>query len=309
MKIIIYGTGGVGGYFGTRLAQAGNDVTFIARGKHLEAIQKKGIQLKSIQGDFHLKEANATEDFSTIKDAELVIIATKTWQLKGVVEKIKPFLDDKTMVLSLLNGADNAEQICSLIDKKHVLGGLCKIIAKIEDYGIINHTGAEPFIAFGELDNTKSERILRLKKIFDNAKILNQNPEDINVAIWSKFLFITTISAIGGLTRISLGEMRTNLEIRKIMELSAQEILQVANAKEVHITQETIDKAFYFIDKLPYETTASLQRDIMERKPSELESQVGAVHKMGKELGVPTPINSFIYHCLIPQEKIARNKL
>lgn len=308
MKIIIYGTGGVGGYFGTRLAQSGNDVTFIARGKHLEAMQEKGLQLKSIHGDHTVFPVQVTNDVTSVATPDLIIIATKTWQLKETAKAIQPILGDHTMVLSLLNGADNAAQLLEMIDEKHVLGGLCKIVSKIEDYGVISHVAIDPFIGFGELDNQKTERVLALQKVFDKAQISNQIPDDIQVAIWSKFLFITTVSAIGGVTRATLGEMRSTPEIRKIMEQTAQEILAIANAKGVNITQETISKAFHFIDQLPYETTASLQRDVLEGRPSELEAQVGTIHRMGEELGILTPANSFIYACVMPQEKKARQE-
>jgi 2-dehydropantoate 2-reductase len=308
MKIIIYGTGGVGGYFGARLAQAGNNVVFIARGKHLEAIQKNGLQLKSIKGNHTVFPANATDDVTSITNPDLIIIATKTWQLEEVAKKCEPILSSNTIVLSLLNGADNAQKLTKIIPKKHVIGGLCKIVSKIEDYGIINHLAIEPYIGFGELDNTKTNRVLELQKVFNEAGIFNQIPNDIEATIWSKFLFITTISALGGLTRSPIGILRSMPELRKLMLSTAEEIVAIAKAKNININQETIEQSFKIIDNLPFETTASLQRDIMSGKPSELESQVGAVHKMGKELEIETPVNSFIYHCLLPLENKSRKE-
>lgn len=308
MNIVVYGTGGVGGYFGIRLTQSGQNVTFIARGKHLETIQKNGLQLKSIKGDFTLKNVNVTDDVSTISNPDLILIATKTWQLEEVANKIHPILNDNTVVISLLNGANNAEKLASILGKKHVLGGLCKIVSKIEEYGVINHMAIEPYIAFGELDNSQSTRVREIKDIFDKAEIFNQVPDNIQVAIWSKFLFITTISALGGLTRATLGEMRTQPEVRNLMLQTAEEIVTIANAKGIPLNEESIQKVFHFIDKLPYETTASLQRDIMEGRPSELDSQVGTIHKMGQELNISTPINSFIYHSLIITEKRNRKE-
>lgn len=308
MNIVIYGTGGVGGYFGIRLAQSGQNVTFIARGKHLEAIQKNGLQLKSIKGDFTLKNANATNDISTIANPDLILITTKTWQLEEVAKNIQPILNNNTVVISLLNGADNAEKLTKILGVKHVLGGLCKIVSKIEGYGVINHMAIEPYIAFGELDNSYSERVKKIKELFDKAEVFNQIPDNIQLAIWSKFLFITTISALGGLTRATLGEMRTEPEVRNLMLKTAEEIVTIANAKGIPLNQESIQKVFHFIDKLPYETTASLQRDIIEGRPSELDSQVGTIHKMGQELNISTPINSFIYHSLIIAEKRNRKE-
>jgi 2-dehydropantoate 2-reductase len=306
MNIVIYGTGGVGGYFGARLAQAGNNVTFIARGKHLAAIQKNGLQLKSGKGDYLVKPANATADISEIKDIDLILVCTKTWQVAEVAKKIKPVLTKNTMVISLLNGVENQDVLSSVIDKKHVLGGLCLVVSKVEDYGIINHMSYEPTLVFGELNQKISERALQIEKTLNEANITNRLSEDIFKEIWTKFLYITTVSAIGVLTRSTIGEMLASPEIYKMMRQTSAEIVAVANAKGIAIDEETIEKTFKIIDKQPYNTTASLQRDMMEGKPSELEAQNGTVVKFGKLLGVPTPINDFIYNCLLPQEKRAR---
>lgn len=306
MKIIIYGTGGVGGYFGARLAQSGNEVHFVARGKHLQAIKKKGLHLKSIKGDHTVFPVNVTDNVSSISDPDLVIVATKTWQVTDAAKELKPILKEESLVLPLLNGVTNTDALLSVLETHHVLGGLCKIVSKIEDYGVINHMAIEPYIAFGRLDNQRGEKIQEIKNVFDEAGILNDNPDDIQKEIWSKFLFITTVSAIGGLTRATLGEMRTTPEVRAMMHSTAEEIVKIANAKGVSLDQNSIGKVFHFIDGLPYDTTASLQRDIMEGRPSELESQVGTVHQLGINLGIPTPTNTFIYYSLLPQEARAR---
>ncbi|REE83400.1 2-dehydropantoate 2-reductase [Lutibacter oceani] len=307
MNIVIYGAGGVGGYFGARLVEAGNNVTFIARGKHLEAIQKNGLQLKSIKGDYLVYPAKATSEISEVKNIDLILICVKTWQLAEVSEKIEPALNSNTMVISLLNGAENASILCGIIDKKHVLGGLCKVISKIEDYGVINHISYEPTIVFGELDNKKSKRALILEQLFLNAGIKTILAEDIQKEIWTKFLFISTISAIGALTRATLGEMIAIPQIKKMMFQTAKEIESIALAKGVYLPEDTIEKQFQIIASQPFDATSSLQRDVLDGKPSELEAQNGTIVRMGKELGIPTPVNSFIYYCLLPQEKKARN--
>lgn len=307
MNIVIYGTGGVGGYFGARLAQAGNGVTFIARGNHLEAIQKNGLQLKSPKGDYLVFPANATANISEITDIDLILVSVKTWQLEAAAKEIKQVLNEKTMVISLLNGVNNTEVLGAVIDKKHLLGGLCKVVSKIEDFGVINHLSYEPTIVFGELDNVKTERALSLEKVFLNAGITTKLAENIQTEIWSKFLFISTISAIGALTRATVGEIIASTELKKMMRKTADEIVAVAKARGIYLSESIVEKQFQMIETQPYNTTSSLQRDIMEGKPSELEAQTGTVVKMGIELGVPTPVNSFIYDCLLPQEKKARN--
>ena len=309
MNIVIYGTGGVGGYFGARLAQAGNTVTFIARGKHLEAIQKNGLQLKSPKGDYLVFPANATANIADVTDIDLILVCIKTWQLEAAAKEINRVLNEKTMVISLLNGVNNAEVLGTVIDKKHVLGGLCKVVSKIEDFGVINHLSFEPIIVFGELDNVKTERAILLEKVFLNAGITTKLAENIQTEIWSKFLFISTISAIGALTRATVGELMASPQLRKMMRQTADEIVAVAKAKGVYLSETMVEQQFKMIASQPYSTTSSLQRDMMEGKPSELEAQTGTVVKMGLELGIPTPVNSFMYDCLLPQEKKARSSL
>ncbi|WP_298287799.1 2-dehydropantoate 2-reductase [uncultured Lutibacter sp.] len=306
MNIVIYGTGGVGGYFGARLEQAGNNVTFIARGKHLQTIQQHGLQLKSIKGNYLVHPANAVDSISKVKDIDLILIGVKTWQLQEVAKEIKPHLGKNTMVIPLLNGVENQNILCSVIDKKHVLGGLCKIVSMIEDYGVVNHVSYEPTIVFGELDNKKTKRALKLEELFLMAGFKTTLTEDIQTEIWTKFLFITTVSGMGALTRSTIGEMLENVEIKLLMYKAAEEVLAIAKVLHINLPENSIEKQFKIIESQPYITTASLQRDIMEGKPSELEAQNGTIVKLGEKLGVPTPINSFIYNCLLPQEKRAR---
>ncbi|AMC11117.1 2-dehydropantoate 2-reductase [Lutibacter profundi] len=306
MNIVIYGTGGVGGYFGARLVQAGNDVTFIARGEHLSVIKKKGLQLKSYKGDFLVYPAKATSAISEVKNIDLILICVKTWQLNEAVNEIENVLAKNTMIISLLNGIDNVAVISKKIDKKHILGGLCKIVSKIEDYGIVNHISYEPTIVFGELNNIKSKRALQLEQTFKRAGITTKLTMDIQKEIWTKFLFISTISAIGALTRASIGEMICLPEIKDLMYKTAEEIVTIAKAKKINLPDDIIKKQFKLIENQPYNTTSSLQRDMMEGKPSELEAQNGKIVKMGNELGISTPVNNFIYYCLLPQENKAR---
>jgi 2-dehydropantoate 2-reductase len=307
MNIVIYGTGGVGGYFGARLAEAGNKVTFIARGKHLKAIQKKGLQLKSEKGNYLVYPANVTNDISEVKDIDLVLVCVKTWQLKEVAKSLKHVISTKTMVISLLNGVENQDILLSKLPKNNVLGGLCKVVSYIEDFGIIKHDSYEPTIVFGELNNNKTKRALLLKKTFQNANITAKLADDIYKEIWTKFLYISTVSAIGALTRATIGEMIEVPEVKEMMLKIAQEVYDVAKAKHINLDENSIEKQFEIIHKQPYKTTSSLQRDIMQGKPSELDAQNGTIVRLGKKLGIQTPINHFVYYSLLPQEIKARS--
>ena len=307
MKIIIYGIGGVGGYFGGKLVHAGFDVTFIARGPHLKAIQEKGLTVKSIQGDFTVKPSKVIDDISLISDADLILLGVKSWQVEDVAMQIKPIISKKTSVIPLQNGADNADKLLKILPEENVLGGMCKIVSKVEAPGIINHFAYEPEIVFGELKRNITERTQQIKECFDKAGFKNTVSENIQLDIWRKFLFIATVSGIGALTRATFGKMRTDAYVREMLLNTANEIREVANAKEIALADEDIEKTFKIIDALNENTTASMQRDIMEGRPSELENFNGYIVNQGEAYDVPTPVNAITYNILILQERKARS--
>ncbi len=308
MHTVIIGVGGVGGYFGGKISNSGQKVTFVARGKHLEAIQKNGLQVKSIAGDFVTTPFMVTNDVNSIEKPDLVLICTKSWQVIEAAELIKPILKEDTIVIPLQNGADNAEKVLSVLDQKHVLGGLCKIYSKIESSGVISHFGHTPEVVFGEINKNKTTRLQSVKKVFDKAGFNNTISEDIYVDIWSKFMFIATVSGLGALTRATIGEMYENDGTQKILEQTATEIYKIGKTKGVALPENLVDKIMTFISKQPYNSTASTQRDILEGRPSELDNFNGFIVKEGKKLGIFTPANTFIYSCLQPMEAKARER-
>jgi len=308
MNIVVIGAGGVGGYFGGKLVKSGLDITFIVRGNTLEAIKTNGLQVKSIHGDF-VVYPKVINNISDIKNPDLIILGVKSWQIIDIARQLKSVINKNTMVLPLQNGADNADKLRSALDAQNVLAGFCKIVSKVEAPGIINHFAYDPEIIFGEYNNQKTERLDILKAIFDKAEINNTIPEDIHLDIWKKFLFIVTISGVGAITRSVFGVIREDDDVRQIMYQTANEIVAVANAKGIDLTNSDVEMVFKVIDGLDYNTTASMQRDIMEARPSELENFNGYIVKEGKKLHLTTPANTFIYHCLFPMEKKARKLL
>lgn len=308
MNIVVIGAGGVGGFFGAKLAKAGNTVTFIARGKQLEAIKNNGLEVKSIQGDFKVYP-QVTDTISTVANPDLIIMAVKSWQIDALAPQIATILGADTMVLPLQNGADNADRLRTHLPHENVIAGLCKIVSKIEAPGVINHFGYDPEIVFGEYDDSRTERMKRLKAVFDAAQFNNVWSEQIQLDIWKKFLFITTVSGMGAITRVPFGVMREDENIRNLLYQTAHEIQAVALAKNIPIEDRHIEGALAMIDKMPYETTASMQRDFMEGRPSELDNFNGYIVQQGILLEVPTPVNSFTYHCLLPSEKKIRKAL
>ena len=306
MKIVVIGAGGVGGYFGGRLAQAGYSVTFLTRGENLRVIGEHGLKIRSYLGNVHVYP-QVSDDYKVIKDAELVILAVKSWQIQDIAQKMKAFLALSATVLPLQNGADNAERLLKVLPAPQVLPGLCKIVSKLESPGVIDHVTYEPEIVFGEIDHNGSERLKQIHALFESAGIKNRVSDHIERDIWLKFLFIVTISALGALTRSVLGIMRKDDYLRGIMSKTSQEILSIGIAKGVDLRQEDIDNCFKIIDQLDHHTTMSLQRDMMEGKPSELENFNGFIVHQGDLLQIDTPVNDFIYYTLRPMEQMARN--
>lgn len=308
MNIVVIGAGGVGGYFGGMLAKAGFDVTFLVRGKTLEAIKRNGLQIKSIKGDFTVNP-KATDNYNELGTPDLVILGVKSWQIEPIAEKLKSVIDENTMVLPLQNGADNADRLREILPHENVLAGLCKIVSKIEVPGVITHFEYEPEVVFGEYDNSKTERTKKLKGVFDKARFKNTLSEDIHLDIWKKFLFIATVSGMGAITRSPFGVMREDENIRQLLYQTATEIMTIANAKGIALTYEHVEMAMAIVDRMDYNTTASMQRDFMEGKPSELQNFNGYIVEQGKELNIETPVNYFTYNCLFPLEEKSRANL
>jgi 2-dehydropantoate 2-reductase len=309
MKIAVFGTGGVGGYFGGRLAQAGEEVIFIARGDHLRAIQTSGLKVDSIQGDFLVQPATATDSPEQVGAVDVVLVAVKAWDITEAAHAMRPMIAGHTCVVSLGNGVEAPEQLAAVLGKEHVLGGLCQISALVAGPGHIRHVGLEPYVAFGELDRRPSQRADHLLHAFQKAGVKSGIPDDIQVAMWDKFLFIAAISGVGAVTRQPVGVHRSIVETRAMLISAMQEIVAVARKRGVALPDDAVEKRLAFIDALAPGVTASMQRDILEGRPSELEAQNGAVVRMGQALGVPTPTHAFIYASLLPQEKRARGVL
>lgn len=305
MRIVVVGAGGVGGYFGAKLANAGNDVTFIARGQHLEAMKNNGLVVKSINGDLVVNQFNATNQISEIVQPELVIVAVKAWQVKDVAKELQEVIGKETMILPLQNGVLAAEELSEILGKEKVVGGLCRIFSKIEAPGIIQHFGVKPTIVMGELSNARTARVEKLKQLFDEAGINCKIADDISVELWKKFIAIC-VSGLLAVTRTTYGELRELPETRQMMIDLLDEVYLVGKAAGVNIPEGFIDKTVSFIDTFPYETTSSLTRDVLEGKPSEIEYQNGSVVLLGERFGVETPINKFVYHSILPMEMKAR---
>lgn len=308
MKIGIIGTGGVGGYFGGKLAQAGNEVIFIARGTHLVAMKQNGLQVKSIKGDFTIQPVYATDRLEELRGVDLILFGVKAWQIKEIAKQLKEVIDEKTILLPLQNGVLSSEELQAILPENHVLGGLCRIISKIESPGVIVHVAVNPTITFGELTNEVTETVLQLKQTFDDAGIEAFLAKDIQAERWKKYISIC-VSGLLAITQTNYGELRTIPETRQLMIQLITEVYNVSQGAHINLPANFVEKTLAITDSLPPESNSSMARDIWEGKPSELEYQNGTVVRLGKQYGVETPVNQFVYSCLLPMEMKAKKML
>jgi len=309
MRVAVVGAGGVGGYFGAKLAHGGTDVVFLVRGATLKALRTHGLRVESIKGDFALDRVQANDDPTAIGAVDAILLTVKAWQIPDAVVSLKPMLKSDTAVIPLENGMEAPQQVAQILGSKHALGGLCGIVSFAVEPGHIRHIGADPFVMFGELDNRPSERGEKLRAAFEKAGVRAEIPPDINRSMWSKFLFIAPMSAIGAVTRLPIGAWRSMPETRELVTRALREVLAVAAAHEIDLGDDAVERTLDRYDSLPPESTSSLQRDVMDGKPSELDAQLGAVVRMGTEKTTPTPVFDTLYRALLPQERRARGDL
>lgn len=301
------GSGGVGAYFGGRLAQAGHDVTLVARGAHLAAIRERGLRVHSTEGDFEIPKAKATDDPSTIGVVDVALLAVKTWQVAEAAPLLAPLLGPASAVLTLQNGVEAPDEVASVCGRERVLAGVCRLMSYVAEPGVIRHAGVRPKVEFGEWAGGTSARAEALQAALDGcAGVAAAVSKDIRVALWEKFLFIAPFSAVGAAARKPAGAWRQVKETRALLAAAMNEIVDLARARGVSLAPEAVDRTLSFADKLPEDATASMQRDLLEGRPSELEAQTGAIVRLGREAGVPTPANAFLYAVLLPSERQAR---
>jgi 2-dehydropantoate 2-reductase len=309
MRVAIFGTGGAGGYFGAQLARAGEDVIFIARGKHLQAMQTQGLRVETSRGEIVIQPAQASDDPAQVGTVDSVIVGVKTWQVIEAARAMRPLIGPETFVVPLQNGVEASSQLAEALGVEHVLGGLCGTLSWIVGPGHIRSIGEAHFIKFGELDKRPSERTERLRQVFERAGVKVEVPSDIHVSLWEKFLFVVSFGGVGAVTRAPIGVISTLPETRQLLEQCLREIFAVARARHVALSDGSVEKSMAFLDSLAPSGTTSLQRDITDGKPSELEAWNGAVVRLGREAGVDTPLHEFIYRSLLPLELRARGKL
>jgi 2-dehydropantoate 2-reductase len=308
MKILVMGTGGVGGYYGGLLANNGNEVTFISRGAHLYAIRHEGLKVKSIHGDFTVFPANATDNPANVGPVDLILFCVKTYNTDEAAEAIKPAVGPQTAVLSLQNGIDATERIGRVLGLDHIVGGATWLSSAVEAPGVIKQISQFRRIVLGELGGSRSERIQSIYEVLNPTGLTVEISEDIQKILWTKFVFIAAVSGIGSLTRLGMGDYRSIPETRSLLSRIMQEVESLARAQNVTLDPDVVQKSLEFVDNAASHIKPSMQLDVEAGHRTELESMIGVIGRKGRELDVPTPIADFVYASLLPVELKARKE-
>jgi len=300
MKIAVMGTGGVGGYFGARLADAGNEVSFIARGAHLDAIRSGGLHVASPLGDVHLPSPTATADPAEIGPVDVVMFATKLGDMEAAGESIRPLLDAGTAVIPFLNGVDAPEVLARVLGDGHACGGVAYISAFIEAPGHIRHVGDFARLLFGERAGGSSERLEAFRAAAADSGIDATLHTDITKALWEKFTVLVAMSGTTAASRTSLGPIREHPISRAVFEAAMQEVWTVGRARGIPLSDDLVARQMKFLNGLPAEMKASMLVDLEAGKPLEAPWLSGAVARMGREEGIPTPVNDALFTAVLP---------
>ena len=299
MKLAVYGAGGVGGYFGGRLALAGVDVQLIARGAHLEALRDHGLRVRSTRGDFDVA-LPATDDASDVGPSDYVLFGVKSFDNEAAARRLRPLLGEQTAVISFQNGVDNEEQIESVVGRGHVMGGAAYIFSRITEPGVIAHTGGPARILFGEMDGTRSERAQLYLDACLKAGIDAELSDDIRSVLWDKFAFICAQAGMTAAVRLPIGDVRAVEESWDAFKGIVEEVCLVAAAEGVELPADTVERHARFAQGLEPSGYSSLYDDLISGRRMELEALHGTVVRRARRHGVPVPVSEAIYAILRP---------
>jgi 2-dehydropantoate 2-reductase len=300
MRIAVMATGGVGGYFGGRLAAAGHDVHFIARGANLAALRKDGLRIDSVHGDLHLKSVNATDNPADVGPVDIVLFAVKLWDTEKAAELTRPLVDPNTRVITLQNGVDSVERLRPIFGEDHAVGGIAYIASVIAEPGRISQTSQFARMSFGYSDRRADTQLEALAAAAKTAKIDAAISPDFEVERWEKFVFLVAMSALTSATRKPIGPIIADPDTAAWYEEVMREVAAVAKAKGVKLADDFVDQRLAFVRSggTPPTMKASMAHDVDRGNRLELDWLSGKVVQLGKELGVPTPANLAVYRTL-----------
>jgi 2-dehydropantoate 2-reductase len=299
MRILVMGSGGVGGFYGGRLAHAGCDVTFVARGAHLAAMRERGLTIESeAQGDIHLPAVKVTGDPADAAPVDLVLISVKLWDIEAAARAVKPAVGPHTAVLSLQNGVMKDDVLRREFGEKAVMGGVGYVATHISRPGVIHQTGAIQRMVFGEYDGRRSPRAEALLAAAAAAGIEAELSSDVRRAIWEKYVFLVGLSGTTATIRKSIGTIRENARTRAFLLDLMKETVAVGRAHGVALPEDYAAQRLAFADTVPFDMTSSMLHDLERGNPLELEWLSGGVVKLGEQVGVPTPANRAVWDIL-----------
>jgi 2-dehydropantoate 2-reductase len=298
MHITVMGTGGVGGYFGARLAHAGYDVHFVARGRQLAALREHGLRVESPRGDLHLRDVRVTDDPASIGPTDLVIFGVKLWDTEAAAAAIRPLVGEHTVVISFQNGVVKDDILKRLLGERAVAGGVGYIAATIAEPGLIRHTGAMQKLVFGEYDGQPSERLQRFAEACAAAGIDFDLSPHIRRTLWEKFVFLVGLSGTTATARVPIGPIRSHPRARAFLHDLMDEVVQVARAEGVDLPAGFADDRLAFCDQLPATMTSSMHHDLQRGGRLEVPWLSGDVVARGQRLGVATPCNRAVFDIL-----------
>jgi 2-dehydropantoate 2-reductase len=300
MHIVVVGAGGVGGYFGARLARAGQDVTFVARGAHLDALRQHGLRVRSsVEGEYTVA-VRAVEKVTGLPPADAVLLCVKSFDTESAVEPLRSLIATATAVLSLQNGVDNEDKIDAVLGAGHALGGVAYVFAALESPGVIAHTFAGR-IVFGEMDGRPTPRAERLRQAFADAGIPAELSLDIRRALWEKYLMISAQAGMTALTGCPIGVIRDTPETWRMYRMIVEELAALGRASGVALPPDAVETVMGHASRLAPHLYSSLHHDLTQGKRLELEALQGHAVRLGERLGVPTPTVFAVYAALLPR--------
>jgi 2-dehydropantoate 2-reductase len=307
MKIGVFGVGGVGGLMAALLIDAGEDVVLIARGEALRAIRDNGLVLVSGMGNLTVRPRIVTDNPAGAGVVDLLIVGTKAWQLEDAAKAAAPMVGPDTAVMPVQNGVESCEILSPVLGRDRVLVGVVSVSSYLDGPGRVAHPGDSIYVQAGEQDNSRTPRVERIVEMFKAARMTAVIPDNVGVAVWRKMVGIAASSAVGALTRADTGGWRAVPGMVDLWAGLMRESIAVAAAEGVTLPADYVTSSLTNLpDSYPAFIT-SMQRDVMEGRPSELEAQIGVIVRRGRTAGLPTPLHDFVYAALLPQENAARS--
>ncbi|SER62429.1 2-dehydropantoate 2-reductase [Propionibacterium cyclohexanicum] len=297
MRIAIIGAGAIGGFFGAKLVACGQDVHFVARGRTLDVLRSQGLTLVS-GARRQVIPVHAAEDSSDIGPVDIVLCCVKATQVIDALEPAGALIGSGTGVVTTQNGVDGPRLTASVVGREHTLPGVVKVFAQALEPGLVSHVGGPGSLEVGEWHNEPTARIAALRAALIAAQIPSPAPRDVWELLWEKSMIVVPAGGLGALSGVPIGELLSRPGLRRVLVSAIREIREIAAARGVSMADEVVERTMAFIESEPPAATTSLQRDLMAGRPSELDPQLGAVVRYGRDAGVPTPLHELMYEVL-----------